>query len=48
MLRPWMKWLPLVLIERIARNRCEMVGVWGGSWWCTAFEDVIIKTERRK
>lgn len=47
MLKPWMKWLPLVLVEVIARRTCERVGVHAGSWWCTAFKDVLIKVEDR-
>lgn len=47
MLKPWMKWLPLVLVEAMARRKCERVGVYGGSWWCQAFDDVLIKVDDR-
>lgn len=45
MLSGWMRWLPLAVVVWLARRKCERVGVYGGSWWVTAFRDVLIKAD---
>ncbi|MFM9928197.1 hypothetical protein VLK31_34865 [Variovorax sp. H27-G14] len=45
MLRPWVRWLPLALVIKIARKKSERIGVHGGSWWVLPFSDVMIKDD---